>query len=575
MTIQNHILPAPEADDMTWLPPGYTEHSDGIYFQPGEDSDPIFVCSPLRVIASFADSSSEGWGQLVAVKDRAGVTQEIRVFNELLDGPQQKVIIPLAKFGLKVGIEPKSKKLLVDLLKLSEPRRQMTSVTQPGWVGDDFRTFSLGRTILGERAVLPLWEPESQPEAAFAVAGTLDSWRTQIGGRCRANPMMILAISLAFSAPLLKILEMDGGGLHFRGLSSSGKSTLLRLAASVWGSPSLVQQWRATDNGLEKQAPSYNDLLLPLDELAAINARHLSTTIYMLSNGKAKTRMSNENGLQKSATRRLAIISSGELSVREHLSLANLEIKEGQEVRLIDIEADTRMYGAFDDIHGASAPGQFAASIQAAASKSFGAVGRSFLEKLIVYSKSTELREPLQSKIAEHQEILLSQVSPVPDSMAGRVAKRFALIGIAGELATKWGLTGWAKGEAKEAVIEAFCDWHDRWVGDDAEAAKGPMGKLREFLTTHAGKLVDAETFAVNQTNPGFLHAENVCLDDDTWRSLFPGSTGQDAARQLAGCRVLIRGDGGHLQRRGPRCIPGRPRFYTIDPKRLEALLPK
>jgi putative DNA primase/helicase len=575
MTDQNHTFPALTSDDLTWLPPGYTEQSDGIYFQSHEDGDPIFVCSLLRVIATFADSKSTGWGQLITVTDPADVTHEIPIFNELLDGPQQKVISQLAKLGLKVGSDPKAKKLLIELLKLSQPQKRITSVSQPGWVDDDFRTFSLGQTTLGERPVLPLYEGASQRRSAFVADETLERWRSELGEKCRGNPMMILAVSLAFSAPLLKIVGMDGGGLHFRGQSSSGKSTLLRLAASVWGSSGLVNQWRATSNGLEALAASYNDLLLPLDELSEITPRHLNETIYMLSHGKAKTRMSKEISLDEAATWRLALISSGELSVKEHLAAANLEIKEGQEVRLIDIEADARMYGVFDDIHGASDPGEFAASVQEAASRNFGAVGRSFLEKLLARSKSKDFREQLRRKLAEHQGILLSHLSPAPDTMAGRVAKRFALIGLAGELATQWGLTGWAKGEAKEAVIEAFREWHDRWIGDDAETAQGPMRKLKDFLNTHTGKLVDSETFAVDQTNPGFLHADKVCLDEGIWRSVFPGSAGQDAARRLAGCRVLIRGDGGHLQRRGPRCIPGRPRFYTIDPKRLDALLPK
>jgi hypothetical protein len=99
------------------------------------------------------------------------VTHEIPVYNELLDGPQQKVVTQLAKLGLKVGSDTKAKKLLIDLLKLSEPKKRMTSVTQPGWVDDDFRSFSLGKTTLGECAVLPLYEGASQRRSAFVAEG--------------------------------------------------------------------------------------------------------------------------------------------------------------------------------------------------------------------------------------------------------------------------------------------------------------------------------------------------------------------------------------------------------------------
>jgi putative DNA primase/helicase len=524
-------------------------------------------------IATFADNKSKGWGKLVTVKDPAGVMHEIPVYNELLDGPQQKVLAQLATLGLKVGSDAKSKKLLIELLKSTDPRKHMTSVKQTGWVGDDFLAFSLGKTTLGERAVLPLSRGGDQRHPTLISQESVETWRTQLGEKCRGNAMMVLAVSLAFSAPLLGLMSMDGGGLHFRGQSSSGKSTLLRLAASVWGSPDLVSTWRATSNGLEALTGSHNDLLLLLDEIGEITPRQLNEAIYMLSNGKAKVRMTRDRDLGEAATWRLALISSGELSVKEHLSSANLETREGQEVRLIDIEADTRAHGVFDEIHGATDPGQFAGSIQTAAAASFGTVGRSFLEKLIKVWKSKEFRVLLRRKVDEYQKDLLSSLSKSPDSMAGRVAKRFALIGLSGELATQWGLKGWAKGEAKEAVIEAFRNWHDRWIGDDTEAAQGPMHKLKEYLVANAGKLVDPETFTKDMTKPGFLHDAKVYLTEDSWRSLFPGSAGQEAARQLAACRVLARGDGRHLQRKGPRSILGRPRFYAIDPKQLDALV--
>jgi hypothetical protein len=81
MTDQHHTFPALASNGLTWLPPGYAEQSDGIYFQSHEDGDPIFVCSPLQVIATFADSRSKGWGQLVTVTDRARVTHEIPIFR--------------------------------------------------------------------------------------------------------------------------------------------------------------------------------------------------------------------------------------------------------------------------------------------------------------------------------------------------------------------------------------------------------------------------------------------------------------------------------------------------------------
>ena len=47
----------------------------------------------------------------------------------------------------------------------------------------------------------------------------------------------MLAVSAAFAGPLLDIVDAEGGGVHLRGGSSSGKTTALWRPRSVWGEP--------------------------------------------------------------------------------------------------------------------------------------------------------------------------------------------------------------------------------------------------------------------------------------------------------------------------------------------------
>src|SRR5690606_32273894 len=134
------------------------------------------------------------------------------------------------------------------------------------------------------------------------------------------NPLLILGVSMAFTGPLLEFLGIDGGGLHLRGRSSRGKSTIQQVAVSVWGAPKLLCSWRATANGLEGVATACNSTFLALDELAEVGARDAGNAVYMLANGAGKARANPSGATLPVARWRVSILSSGEISLAEKLS---------------------------------------------------------------------------------------------------------------------------------------------------------------------------------------------------------------------------------------------------------------
>lgn len=66
------------------------------------------------------------------------------------------------------------------------------------------------------------------------------------------------------------MLDGESGGFHFRCGSTRGKTTILLLAKSVWGSPNNLPRWRTTANGLEGLADMHNHSLLCLDEFSQL-----------------------------------------------------------------------------------------------------------------------------------------------------------------------------------------------------------------------------------------------------------------------------------------------------------------
>lgn len=561
------VEPAPS------MPDGFALFPDGIYEMPAEDTaDPIFVCSPLRVDAIFADQHGKGAGKLISVLNGEGAWIEIPVFNANIHRRPTEVLATLIDHGLDLAADRKSKDRLLALLKVWKPALRLRTVRRMGWVDADHKAFTAGSSPIGRANVLAL-TPLAGAGSGLVVKGSAEDWKAKVGILCQDNPLMILAVSLAFSGPLLAPLELSGGGLHFRGISSSGKTTLLRLAASVWGGRELITQWRATSNGLEAIAATLNDMLLPLDEIAEIPARTLHEAIYMLANGTGKARMTKDVVLADQARWRLALISSGEVSVEEKLREARLGAMAGHEVRLIDIEADSRTHGAFDNLHGAASAAEFADRVNNALRDHHGAPGHAFVARLISFKSGGFDR--VRNVVRDLSRAWLEELPNAADGQTARVATRFATIAVAGNMATGMGLTGWEAQAARVAAKQAFLDWYDRRYGSKREAVESFVKPLQEFLAANLNALPDlAAQPLASVPPPGWRDSTRAYLSPQTWSAIFAGIDGTKAAKALLDMQMLLPGEDGRVMRKAPRAIEGRPRLYTVNTARVMAYKP-
>jgi putative DNA primase/helicase len=85
--------------------------------------------------------------------------------------------------------------------------------------------------------------------AVYRATGTIGDWRTHVAALCAGNSRLLLAIATAFAAVLLHFSEIEGGGVHLLGASSTGKTTAALVAVSLFGDHRQMQRWRATGNG--------------------------------------------------------------------------------------------------------------------------------------------------------------------------------------------------------------------------------------------------------------------------------------------------------------------------------------
>jgi putative DNA primase/helicase len=225
------------------------------------------------------------------------------------------------------------------------------------------------------------------PAAPFDKRGTLVEWQDGVGslvaGHCRA----VFTVSVGFAGPLLGLLGLEGAGFNLYGQSSTGKTTLVKAAASVWGkgdSPGFVRPWRSTANALEATAALHTDTLLPLDELGVLDPRDASAAAYQLTGGTGKGRAARDGSLRQSLTWRMMVVSTGEVRLADKLAESRQRARAGQQVRLIDIPADVGAgFGVFDNSGLEGDPKVLVEALKVAAQTSYGTAGPEFVRRLI------------------------------------------------------------------------------------------------------------------------------------------------------------------------------------------------
>ena len=120
----------------------------------------------------------------------------------------------------------------------------------------------------------------------------------------------------------------------------------------------------------------------------------------------------------------------------------------GQEVRMADIPADAGAgMGMFENIHDHDGAAAFASHLTGEAQRCHGAPGLTFIEWACARWAT------LHRRLREGVRALTGQWVPTGASgQVERVAARFALVGVAGELAIEAGLTGWDAGESERGA---------------------------------------------------------------------------------------------------------------------------
>ncbi len=464
------------------LPVGYVNTSDGLYRLKGKDAEQI-TYSPIIPLERGIGADKQSYPQVRFMTLNAYGAHVIVTVDMDANG-LSNISSMFGNYGIGV-LSGQSKQLETFAMRCQHSSMPMYLVAEGnGPVSGQF-AFIHGKKAFYSKLVdgfdrVDLKSAEQLP-ASIHSRGTFKDWHAGIEKHAHGSPQ-IFALSASIASYFMPLDKEESAAFHFYGGSTTGKTLLLQLAASLHGaggepgdaSGSMIGRWNTTVNGLEAHLSNYSGTALLLDELGSFKGRDLDGALYNITAGQSKTRMTRRLGLQKIMTWTGYILSSGELSISDKLSEQGRTLTEGLQHRALSIELKPEDAGS---------EGESVDSIRARAealkelvTEHYGVAIHALLEFLVDtkdddgYDLTYEvLVDYVSDDVQNFEESLAKDLEDAGiklTSVQNRALHRLANVAAWGALASKDGLFE-VLPFTTEQIYQSVFDIAMRWVKDD------------------------------------------------------------------------------------------------------------
>jgi hypothetical protein len=251
--------------------------------------------------------------------------------------------------------------------------------------------------------------------------GTLQGWLDMT--RTLAEEKLLIpqvAILACLVPPLQRMLRIPNFILDIHGSTSTGKSTSLKLAASVYGSfvdpDSMVMQWMNTQVAVEQLAGTCSELPVFLDDAQHCPDELKRSVVYMIANGRGKGRAARGRGLDEVTTWHTVALSTSEEALHESSP------HEGARGRILPVGGATPPFPP-----GASS---LVRSLERSAAINHGFAGEAYIRHLNNWTDSDWSRW-----LRRYSEICKELLRGSPSNVTDRVSGYVASIQLAAEIA--------------------------------------------------------------------------------------------------------------------------------------------
>lgn len=220
--------------------------------------------------------------------------------------------------------------------------------------------------------------------------------------------MVMTFVYASLGSILLHDFNVDPFVVDMASKTSTGKTTALRVAASIWGTKRLINEWNTTPIDLERKASILNSFPSMYDDTRKAKPYLLSDVVYQFSGGKSKGR-GNVQSVDVVKTWNNILLSTGETSIVEYGNE-----KAGVSARVITLQDKP-----FND-------GVNIRALYAGIESNYGHLGLAFIEQ---YSKQ---KASYKDSFKAYEGIYIDKAGE--NEVMQRVARYFAVLMVAGEI---------------------------------------------------------------------------------------------------------------------------------------------
>jgi putative DNA primase/helicase len=475
----------------------HMDEDNGLYIMEALGQPNFLVCPPFKIVGKLVDPDGGNPSYLLRHKNLVGNINKFELPFASLSNPQKAIQqLTAAGFEFPTG-NPKARINAIGMYLEGYCDSKLTyvRVAQDGWKklpdGEQQYIFcneALGGTTSNYKAI-------RLPKARPTLNGTKVQWLALMKS-LRHDPMAILVVCFAFAAVLLRPMGFNSVMLFLVGVSSIGKTILLKLAASVFASPDDVLTWEGTDNGIEANLLRHKDKPFIIDEVGQANARQFSSFSYRLTNASSKQRANVTGQAVEVQQSRSTILSAGEVAPLDVMQDAGINAKKGQSARLVSVPVAMR-YGVWERLGKHATGAEKSLYVQNELANVYGGAGMLFCKAVV--PKINEYR----TRFAEVSKDLAHAIAPeLPDEgdgVPGRVLQNFVLAAFAGLLAVEHKVVPWGKEEVLNAMRVAFGRWFDEYKARQPLNTEAPLAAIRLFLESQrSSKFKPLDTWGQN-----------------------------------------------------------------------------